>query len=90
MSACPHRTGWARTRGEARCEGCVVVRFTDYGALRPPGLPQAVTGSRGSAHRADRAAAQWVARSTRRPKPWLRTEAENLCPTVSQHLAPRH
>lgn len=90
MSACLHRTGWARTRGAARCEGCGVVRFTDYGTLRPPGLPQAVTVSRGSAHHADRAAAHWVARNTRRPKPWLRTEAENLCPTVSQRPVLRH
>ncbi|MEV4501424.1 DUF6255 family natural product biosynthesis protein [Streptomyces klenkii] len=37
---CTHRGGWAaRTRGEARCRDCGTVRFTDYGALRPPGLP---------------------------------------------------
>ncbi|WP_367621008.1 DUF6255 family natural product biosynthesis protein [Streptomyces olivoreticuli] len=90
MNACLHCTGWTRTRGAARCEGCGVVRFTDYGALRPSGLPQALTVSRGSARRADRAAARWVARNARRPKPWLRTEAGKLCPTVSQRPAPRH
>ncbi|WP_425315865.1 DUF6255 family natural product biosynthesis protein [Streptomyces olivoreticuli] len=90
MSACLHRMGWAPARGAVRCEGCGVVRFTDYGALRPPGLPQAVTVSRGSALRADRTAAHWVARNAPRPKPWLRPEAGNLCPTVSQRLAPRH
>ncbi len=90
MSACPHGTGWARTRGAVRCEGCGVVRFTDYGALRPPGLPQALTVSRGSARRADRAAAQWVARNAWRPEPWLRPEAGKLCPTVSQRPVARH
>ncbi|MGA5133095.1 DUF6255 family natural product biosynthesis protein [Streptomyces olivoreticuli] len=79
MSACLHRTGRARTRGAARCEGCGVVRFTDYGALRPSGLPQALTVSRGSARRADRAAARQ-----------LRPRTRNLCPTVSQRPAPRH
>ncbi|MEU1816635.1 DUF6255 family natural product biosynthesis protein [Streptomyces roseifaciens] len=39
---CTHRGGWAaRTRGEARCRDCGTVRFTEYAALRPPGLPQA-------------------------------------------------
>ncbi|WP_443057884.1 DUF6255 family natural product biosynthesis protein [Streptomyces sp. KLMMK] len=37
---CTHRGGWAaRTRGEARCRDCGTVRFTEYAALRPPGLP---------------------------------------------------
>ncbi|MGK5732807.1 DUF6255 family natural product biosynthesis protein [Streptomyces sp. URMC 124] len=39
---CTHRGGWAaRTRGEARCRYCGTVRFTEYAALRPPGLPHA-------------------------------------------------
>ncbi|MEU1671843.1 DUF6255 family natural product biosynthesis protein [Streptomyces roseifaciens] len=46
--ACTHRGGWsARTRGEARCRDCGTVRFTEYAALRPPGLPQATTASVG-------------------------------------------
>ncbi|WP_420823994.1 DUF6255 family natural product biosynthesis protein [Streptomyces roseifaciens] len=40
---CTHRGGWsARTRGEARCRDCGTVRFTEYAALRPPGLPHPV------------------------------------------------
>ncbi|WP_420823992.1 DUF6255 family natural product biosynthesis protein [Streptomyces roseifaciens] len=54
---CTHRGGWsARTRGEARCRDCGTVRFTEYAALRPPGLPHAATPPRRSAVAADRAA----------------------------------
>ncbi|MBF6044293.1 hypothetical protein GO001_03535 [Streptomyces sp. NRRL B-1677] len=68
---CTHRGGWAaRTRGEARCRDCGTVRFTDYGALRPPGLPDAATPPRRTALAADRAAAQQMARITRRPVWW--------------------
>ncbi|WP_449476932.1 DUF6255 family natural product biosynthesis protein [Streptomyces abikoensis] len=60
---CAHRGGWsARTRGEARCRDCGTVRFTEYGALRPPGLPHVVTPTRRAALAADRAAAQWMSR----------------------------
>ncbi|WP_425506653.1 DUF6255 family natural product biosynthesis protein [Streptomyces rectiverticillatus] len=39
-STCAHRGGWAaRTRGEIRCRDCGTVRFSEYAALRPPGLP---------------------------------------------------
>lgn len=43
-----------------------MVRFTEYGALRPPGLAEAVTPSRGRAGSTDRAAALWVMLRTRR------------------------
>ncbi|WP_221462472.1 DUF6255 family natural product biosynthesis protein [Streptomyces olivoverticillatus] len=47
---CSHRGGWTHDAGELRCDGCGTRRFTDYGALRPPGLPSTVTSSaRGSA-----------------------------------------
>ncbi|MFI1971731.1 DUF6255 family natural product biosynthesis protein [Streptomyces cinnamoneus] len=39
---CPHRGGWAGGGGELRCGECGTRHFTEYGALRPPGLPQAV------------------------------------------------
>ncbi|WP_422396774.1 DUF6255 family natural product biosynthesis protein [Streptomyces klenkii] len=35
---CIHAEGWAYPApGEQRCRTCGTVRFTDYGALRPPG-----------------------------------------------------
>ncbi|MEU1375750.1 DUF6255 family natural product biosynthesis protein [Streptomyces triculaminicus] len=58
---CAHRAGWTRVGGEARCDRCGTRRFTDYGALRPPGMPVAVTPSPESGRAADRAAARWVA-----------------------------
>ncbi|WP_370420831.1 DUF6255 family natural product biosynthesis protein [Streptomyces sp. QH1-20] len=66
---CGHGAGWRHTGGEARCGACGVVRFTEYGALRPPGLPQVVTPV-GSARRADRSAARVVSRTVRRPAWW--------------------
>ncbi|WP_367138744.1 MULTISPECIES: DUF6255 family natural product biosynthesis protein [Streptomyces] len=37
---CNHAEGWTYpVPGEQRCRTCGTVRFTDYGALRPPGLP---------------------------------------------------
>ncbi|WP_425507734.1 DUF6255 family natural product biosynthesis protein [Streptomyces olivoverticillatus] len=46
MPNCPHRSGWTHTRGESRCKCCGVRRFTEYGALRPPGLPLRTTSPR--------------------------------------------
>ncbi|WP_436800637.1 DUF6255 family natural product biosynthesis protein [Streptomyces syringium] len=48
---------------------CGTRRFTDYGALRPPDLPQTVTPSDRSRERADRAAARQVWRRIRLPLP---------------------
>ncbi|WP_424889841.1 DUF6255 family natural product biosynthesis protein [Streptomyces sp. XH2] len=77
LRTCTHRGGWsARTRGEVRCRDCGTVRFTDYGALRPPGLPCALTPPRRTAIAADRAAAQQMSRVTRRTAwPWWRQPA---------------
>lgn len=66
---CGHRSGWTHAGGRARCEACGVVRFTEYGALRPPGLPQVITPGAGG-RRADRAAARAVWRAARRPVWW--------------------
>ncbi|MEV6672619.1 DUF6255 family natural product biosynthesis protein [Streptomyces sp. NPDC051162] len=71
MNACPHRAKWTQARGAARCEGCGVVRFTDYAALRPPGLPYAVTASQEHTRRVDLAVAARVAWNTRRPGRWF-------------------
>ncbi|GAA0489479.1 DUF6255 family natural product biosynthesis protein [Streptomyces sp. NPDC046215] len=61
---CTHRSGWTRTgRGEHRCDACGVRRFSDYGALRAPGLPHAVTPSGPARREADRRAALLVARA---------------------------
>ncbi|MFV8128975.1 DUF6255 family natural product biosynthesis protein [Streptomyces syringium] len=97
MRECGHRSGWACTGGEARCGACGVVRFTEYGALRPPGLPQVITP--GGTGRADRAAARVLSRIARRPAWWgqrpgrgvtaARRPAAKLYPTVSQPGAPR-
>ncbi|GAA3040839.1 hypothetical protein GCM10020000_19280 [Streptomyces olivoverticillatus] len=40
---CPHLSGWDTADGEERCRSCGTRRFTRYGALRPPGLPAALT-----------------------------------------------
>ncbi|WP_373303655.1 DUF6255 family natural product biosynthesis protein [Streptomyces cinnamoneus] len=61
MTHCPHAAGWTRAEGEARCERCGVRRFTEYGAVRPPGLPQAVVPAARDRYAADRAAARNVA-----------------------------
>ncbi|MFF7728422.1 DUF6255 family natural product biosynthesis protein [Streptomyces sp. NPDC008001] len=71
VHACTHRGGWtARSRGEARCRDCGTVRFTEYAALRPPGLPHAQAPSRRAALAADRAAAQLMSRTGRRRTWW--------------------
>ncbi|MFD0382837.1 DUF6255 family natural product biosynthesis protein [Streptomyces stramineus] len=56
--------------GEARCRTCGVVRFTDYGALRPQEMPQVVTPSARSTYWADRAAAHWISQIARRATWW--------------------
>ncbi len=64
---CPHGNGWTQTRtqGEVRCDACGVRRFTAYGALRPPGLPQTITPAHRDPRAADRAAALNIALATR-------------------------
>ncbi|MBT2384901.1 DUF6255 family natural product biosynthesis protein [Streptomyces sp. ISL-11] len=62
---CRHQAGWSHGRGESRCQGCGVVRFTDYGAVRPTELPQTVVPGERARH-ADRAAAQWLAQAAQR------------------------
>ncbi|MEU7131945.1 DUF6255 family natural product biosynthesis protein [Streptomyces sp. NPDC046261] len=54
---CAHSAGWTRSGGEAHCDRCGVRRFTDYGAVRPAGLPHAIVPSPREPEAADRAAA---------------------------------
>ncbi|WP_374223828.1 DUF6255 family natural product biosynthesis protein [Streptomyces sp. ISL-11] len=57
-SDCHHQRGWTHALGGAsRCDECGVRRFTEYGAVRPPGLPQAMTPRPRDRRAADRAAA---------------------------------
>ncbi|MEU5191885.1 DUF6255 family natural product biosynthesis protein [Streptomyces klenkii] len=68
---CSHAEGWAYPApGEQRCRTCGTVRFTDYGALRPPGLPHALTPKPRDADKADRAAATHIANAPRRVAWW--------------------
>ncbi|WP_416385359.1 DUF6255 family natural product biosynthesis protein [Streptomyces sp. NRRL B-1677] len=70
---CSHAESWTYpVPGEQRCRTCGTVRFTDYGALRPPGLPQALTPKPRDAGKADRAAATRIAKAPRRGwDPWV-------------------
>ncbi|CAM5533098.1 DUF6255 family natural product biosynthesis protein [Streptomyces abikoensis] len=68
---CNHSEGWNHPApGEARCRRCGVTRFTEYGAVRPPGLPYVRTPEPEAARRADRAAATWIANLPRRRTWW--------------------
>ncbi|MFI1972767.1 DUF6255 family natural product biosynthesis protein [Streptomyces cinnamoneus] len=64
---CPHRAEWTtRAGGEWRCNRCGTRRFLDYGALRPPGLPSAVTPVRRGPGEVEWAAAlRWANRGAR-------------------------
>ncbi|WP_370419497.1 DUF6255 family natural product biosynthesis protein [Streptomyces sp. QH1-20] len=62
---CVHHSGWTENGGEARCVDCGTRRFTDYGALRPPDLPEVLTPSDHARSAADRAAARQVWRRIR-------------------------
>ncbi|WP_238492420.1 DUF6255 family natural product biosynthesis protein [Streptomyces sp. UNOB3_S3] len=62
--------GAARCGVGRRCRTCGVRRFTDYGALRPPGLPQAVVPAPRDRRAADRAAARRVAELLGRGRWW--------------------
>ncbi|WP_373298091.1 DUF6255 family natural product biosynthesis protein [Streptomyces abikoensis] len=57
VNHCTHDGSWASASGEQRCTACGMRRFTNYGGVRPPGLPEAVTPSRKRRPDADRSAA---------------------------------
>lgn len=79
---CPHISGWDPTDGEERCRACGTRRFTGYGALRPPGLPVALTPSPRDKTRADRSAAHAIASTIRhRLNRWALGRAA-LCPAA--------
>ncbi|MEU7136819.1 DUF6255 family natural product biosynthesis protein [Streptomyces sp. NPDC046261] len=64
MSNCPHLVGWTRTGGESRCDRCGTRRFDDYAAIRPSGLPAAITPSPAARRAADLAAVRNVSMVT--------------------------
>ncbi|GHG56819.1 DUF6255 family natural product biosynthesis protein [Streptomyces griseocarneus] len=71
VNHCAHRRGWVVTaEGEQRCDDCGTRRFTGYGALRPPGLPERTVPSPRDRARADRDAARLISRTAYRP--WRR------------------
>ncbi|MFE0044204.1 DUF6255 family natural product biosynthesis protein [Streptomyces albireticuli] len=77
MANCPHRGGWTHHGGESRCNTCGVRRFTEYGAVRPDGLPRAVTPPAPDRRATDRAAALNISRAVVDsrgfgPVPWCR------------------
>ncbi|GHG72607.1 hypothetical protein GCM10018779_48090 [Streptomyces griseocarneus] len=74
---CPHQAGWTQSEdGVWRCARCGTRRFTDYGALRPPGLPEAKAPRPGARRAADRRAANFITFRLPRGLRWGRTEAE--------------
>ncbi|KNB52311.1 DUF6255 family natural product biosynthesis protein [Streptomyces caatingaensis] len=69
MDNCQHREGWETANGEERCTRCGTRRFTEYGALRPPEVPQGVAPPEGRG-RADRSVGAAVARTVRQIRRW--------------------
>ncbi|MGK5728650.1 DUF6255 family natural product biosynthesis protein [Streptomyces sp. URMC 124] len=68
---CHHSEGWDHPApGESRCRTCGVTRFTEYGAVRPPGLASALTPKPRDARRADIAAATRIANTPPRRQWW--------------------
>ncbi|MFI9205633.1 DUF6255 family natural product biosynthesis protein [Streptomyces sp. NPDC053048] len=71
VNHCAHRRGWTvAAEGEQRCDDCGTRRFTAYGALRPPGLPETVTPSPRQAAKADRNAARLISRTAYHLSHW--------------------
>ncbi|MFF4161294.1 DUF6255 family natural product biosynthesis protein [Streptomyces sp. NPDC001678] len=70
MPGCEAGVGEVRCGVGRRCRTCGVRRFTDYGGLRPPGLPQAVVPAPRDRSAADRAAARCVAELLSRGRWW--------------------
>ncbi|MFI9203837.1 DUF6255 family natural product biosynthesis protein [Streptomyces sp. NPDC053048] len=81
---CPHHAGWSRgADGAWRCDRCGTRRFDDYGALRPPGLPETIKPSPAALPARDRAAARFVAERLPRGIRWGRKEADLPRPSWS-------
>ncbi|RLV08655.1 hypothetical protein CTZ27_07720 [Streptomyces griseocarneus] len=55
-----------------QCRSCGTHRFTDYAALRPPGLPEWNTPSPRDRRAADRTAASSIALASQRRAQWVR------------------
>lgn len=72
---CQHLERWESGDGEKWCTACGTRRFTEYGALRPPGLPSAVMPSDEERGRADRMAAAVISRTVRHLSHWGLSDA---------------
>ncbi|MEU1779959.1 DUF6255 family natural product biosynthesis protein [Streptomyces abikoensis] len=83
VNHCPHDGCWVSDNGEQRCTACGVRRFTDYGGVRPPGLPEAVTPSGPMVTRAPPRCRHESAPSNNSPGDQVRPE------TLTPHPAPR-
>ncbi|MEU7131977.1 DUF6255 family natural product biosynthesis protein [Streptomyces sp. NPDC046261] len=57
VNHCAHNAGWTHAAGESYCDRCGTRRFTEYGAVRPAGLPHAVVPAARDQEVADRSAA---------------------------------
>ncbi|MFI9204553.1 DUF6255 family natural product biosynthesis protein [Streptomyces sp. NPDC053048] len=68
--SCHHPEWESAGTGEARCKRCGTRRFTDYGALRPPGLPETVRPPARVRAKADRAAAALISRTAYHLSHW--------------------
>ncbi|MGX8908314.1 DUF6255 family natural product biosynthesis protein [Streptomyces netropsis] len=71
MNNCAHADGWTSAGGEERCDACGTRRFTDYGALLPPGLPQTRTPSDKARARSDHSAALLISRTAHHLSRWM-------------------
>ncbi|MFI9305791.1 DUF6255 family natural product biosynthesis protein [Streptomyces triculaminicus] len=75
---CHHPEWESAGTGEARCKQCGTRRFTDYGALRPPGLPQAVRPPARRRAKADRTAATLISRTAYHLSHWSLSSSRSL------------
>ncbi|WP_374230785.1 DUF6255 family natural product biosynthesis protein [Streptomyces sp. UNOC14_S4] len=90
-AACTHPIGWARTGGAVQCRTCGTHRFTDYAALRPPGLPEWIRPGPRDRRAADRAAASFIALRRARPAhPYAAPRRGRTAPDNPFRTAQRH
>ncbi|MGW1197094.1 DUF6255 family natural product biosynthesis protein [Streptomyces sp. NPDC002536] len=70
MVHCQHDSAWQHANGLSQCTRCGAHRFTDYGALRPEGLPQPLQTRRQLLAERDKAAAFIIAKGHYRVSHW--------------------
>ncbi|WP_265106283.1 DUF6255 family natural product biosynthesis protein [Streptomyces sp. ET3-23] len=77
MVNCQHNAAWRRANGVSQCTRCGARRFTDYGALRPDGLPQPARTRRQLLVERDKAAALIIAKGHYRVSHWGFSRADS-------------